>query len=295
MISFFRDMAVNPLLVTGFVGGLLASVACGVIGPYVITRRIAFLAGAVAHAAVAGIGAVLYLRHKLAPSLDGLDPLHGALVAALLSALLVGLVKHFAKERLDTLIGALWSIGMAVGILLVKITPGYHVDLMSYLFGNIAIVSAADVRLIAILDVIVLVTVGLWHKRFMAACLDEEFTRLKGVSVLITNLVLLSLVALSVVALIRIVGLILVIALLTLPAATAGHLTRRMGPMILLSTALCLLVTTLPRAAVYGSRISPESAIVLASGGLYIVAILLHRLIRLCRRRATSTGKGTAA
>jgi zinc transport system permease protein len=285
VISFFRDMAVNPLLVTGFVGGLLASVACGVIGPYVITRRITFLAGAVAHAAVAGIGAVLYLRHAMAPSLDWLDPLHGALVAALLAALLVGIVQHAARERLDTLIGALWSIGMAVGILLVKVTPGYHADLMSYLFGNIAIVGAADLRLIAVLDAIVLLTVAFWHKRFVAACLDEEFTRLKGVSVLVTNLVLLSLVALTVVALIRIVGLILVIALLALPAATAGHLTRRMGPMVLLSTVLCLLVTALPRALVYGSKIAPESAIVLASGALYITAILLHRLVRGLRRR----------
>ena len=278
MTAFFRDMAVNPLLVTGFLGGVLASLACGVIGPYVITRRIAFLAGAVAHGAVAGIGAVLYLKHEFSPALDGVEPIHGALLAALLAAVLVGVVQHYSRERIDTLIGAIWAIGMAVGILLVKITPGYHADLMSYLFGNIAVVSESDVRLIAGLDVVVIVTVALTHKRLMAVCLDEEFARLKGVSVLMTNLLLLSLVALTVVALIRIVGLILVIALLTLPAATAGHFARRMGPLILISTLVCLLVTTAPRAAVYGSRVAPESAIVLAAGALYLHVYTVGRL-----------------
>jgi zinc transport system permease protein len=291
MISFFRDMSVNPLLVNGFLGGLLASLACGVIGPYVITRRITFLVGAVAHAAVAGIGAVLFLRHEMAPALDGLEPIHGALVAALLAAILVGVVQHHARERLDTLIGALWSIGMAVGILLVKVTPGYHADLMSYLFGNIAVVSESDVRLIAVLDLIVLATVAITHKRLMAVCLDEEFTRLKGVSVLVTNLILLSLVALTVVALIRVVGLILVIALVTLPAATAGHFARRMGPLVLLSTVLCLLVTTLPRASVYGTRVAPESAIVLAAGILYLLALIGRWLTRRLRsHRAVHSG-----
>lgn len=286
MIRFWEDMAVNPLLLSGLVGGLLAATACGVIGPYVITRRIVFLAGAVAHTAVGGLGAVLFLRHAYAPDLAWLEPIHGALVAALLAAIAIGLVEHVARERMDTLIGALWAIGMAAGILLVKLTPGYHADLMSYLFGNLAIVSAADVRLIAALDAVVLIVVALWHKRLMAVCLDEEQTRLQGVGVLLTNLVLLALVALTVVALIRIVGLILVIALLTLPAATAGQFARRMGPLIGLSVVLCLLVVTIPRAAVYGTRVSPESAIVLAAGGLYLTALVVRRVAnRLGARR----------
>jgi zinc transport system permease protein len=283
--DFFRDMAVNPLLLTGLLGGLLASVACGVIGPYVVTRRIVSLSGAVAHTAVGGIGAAIYLRH--AGSFDGLDPLYGALVAALLAAVIVGVVQHTVRERVDTLIGALWAIGMAVGILLVKFTPGYHVDLMSYLFGNIAVVSPSDLRLIGILNAVVLVVVALFHKRFLAVSLDEEFTRVQGVGVLVTNLVLLSLVALTVVALIRVVGLILVLALLTLPAATAGRFVRRMGPLIGLSVLLCLLVTTVPRIGVYGTRVSPESAIVLTAGGVYLLALLVRRVWpRLSARRA---------
>jgi len=277
---FFSDMAVNPLLLTGLVGGVLAGLSCGMIGPYVITRRIVFLAGAIAHIVVGGVGAVLFLRHYFAPALDGLEPLHGALVAALLAAFLIGFVQHYSRERLDTLIGALWAVGMAVGILLVKFTPGYHTEIMSYLFGNIAVVDRSDVYLIAVLNASIILLALFFHKRLVAVCLDEEYARLQGISVLGTNLLALSLVALTVVALIRVVGLILVIALLTLPAATAGHFTRRFGTMIVATVGLCVLLTTLPRVAVYGTRVSPESAIVLAAAGVYFVSLGVRSLAR---------------
>jgi zinc transport system permease protein len=286
MIRFFQDMAVNPLLLSGLIGGLLASFACGTIGPYVVTRRIVFLSGAVAHTVVGGIGAVIFLRHWLDPALEWLLPLHGAVVAALLASALIGAVQQYARERLDTLIGALWAIGMAVGLLLIKFTPGYHVELFSYLFGNLAVVSWGDVILIAGLNVIILGTVGLYHKRIMAVCLDEEYARLQGISVVRTNLVLLALVALTTVALIRVVGLILVIALLSLPAATAAHFTNRMHRMMGLSVVLCIVLTTVPRAALYGTRVSPESAVVLCAGGVYLLALGLHRLRMRSRGRA---------
>ena len=273
MIRFFSDMAINPLLLTGVIGGLLAGVACGVIGPYVITRRIVFLTGAIAHIVVGGVGAVLFLRHQFSPALDWLEPLHGALVAAILAAVLVGLVQHYVRERLDTLIGALWATGMAVGIMLVKYTPGYQTEIFSYLFGNVSVVSAGDVRLIAALLVVILMVVAIWHKRIFALCLDEEYAGLQGVNVLLTNIVLLCLVSLAVVALIRVVGLILVIALLSLPAAAARQLTRRLFPMMGVSIVLCVLLTTIPRAAVYGTRIAPESAIVLAATAVYLVSL----------------------
>jgi zinc transport system permease protein len=286
LIRFLSDMAINPLLLSGLLGGLLGGLACGVIGPYVITRRIVALCGALAHIVIGGIGAVIFLRYHFAPALDGLEPLHGALIAALLAALLIGLVQHYARERLDTLIGALWSVGMAVGLLLIKFTPGYHVEIFSYLFGNLAVVSWADVRLIAVLDAILVTVVLLFHKRLMAVCLDEEFARLQGVSVLAVNLVLLSLVAITTVALIRVVGLILVIALISLPAATAAHFTRRMPRMIAVSVVLCLLLITVPRMAVYGTRLSPESAIILAAGAVYLAALAFRRLHLLKQRSA---------
>jgi len=283
VIRFFEDMAVNPLLVTGLLGGVLAAIACGVMGPYVVTRRIVFLAGAIAHIVVGGVGAALYLRHAL--DWPGLDPMHGAVAAALLAALLVGWAQHRVRERLDTIIGAMWAIGMAVGILLVKFTPGYQTEIMGYLFGNLAVVSPADVALLVVLNAVILLTLALFHKRFQAVCLDEEYAGIQGINVLLTNLGLLALVSLSVVAMIRVVGLILVIALLTLPAATAGLVTRRLLPMIAVSTALCVLLVTIPRAAVYGSRVAPESAIVLAAAALYLAVLGMRRARRVRPRR----------
>lgn len=270
-MQFFTDMAVNPLLLTGLVGGILAGLACGVMGPYVVTRRIVFLVGAIAHIVVGGVGAAIYLRYRF--DLAWLNPMHGAVVAALLAALLVGYAQHRARQRLDTLIGALWAIGMAIGILLVKYTPGYHTEIFSYLFGNISVVSTADVWLLAALNVVILSALTLYHKRLQAVCLDEEYAGVQGVNVLVTNLLLLVLVSLAVVAMMRVVGLILVIALLSLPAATAGLVTRRLGGMIAVSTLLCLALVTVPRVAVYGTRTSPEAAIVLCAAGLYLLAL----------------------
>jgi zinc transport system permease protein len=171
-------------------------------------------------------------------------------------------------------------MGMAIGILLIKFTPGYYAELMSYLFGNIVYVSWWDVRLMLLLSIIIVVTVVIFHKRLLAICLDQQQAELQGINVLGTNMVLLCLVALTVICLTQIVGLILVIALLSLPAATAAHHVSRMGSMVAVSTVLCALVTTLPRIAVYGSPVSPESAIVIAAGGLYLLSVIVSRIRR---------------
>jgi len=286
MTSFFQDMPDNPFLLTGLLAGLLASLACGVVGPYVNTRRIVFLVGAIAHMAVGGIGAAVFLAVQFPGVFGWLSPMHGAVVAALLSAVLIGLIYECVAERMDTLIGAMWAVGMSVGILLIKFTPGYHTELMSYLFGNIAIVPWNELGLMLVLDVAVAVTLLVFHKRLLAVCLDEEQAALQGVSILGTNMVLLVLVALTVICLIQVVGLILVLALLTLPAATAGHHIHRLAPMMMLSTILCMLFTTVPRIAVYGTAISPESAIVLAAGAVYLLSVIV-RSVRRTRRAAT--------
>ncbi len=283
MIEFFRDTADNPFLVTGLCAGLLASLACGVMGPYVLARRMVFLSGAIAHMAVGGIGAAIYLSAVYPETWGWLHPLHGAVIAALAAAVLIGLLHDRVAERIDTLIGGLWAVGMAVGILLIKFTPGYHTELMSYLFGNIVYVSRGEVLMMAGLDAVILVTVVIFHKRLLAICLDEQQARLQGVSVVGTNIVLLSLVALTVICLIQVVGLILVIALLALPAATVGHHVSRIAPMVVASTLLAGLLTTVPRAAVYGTRVSPESAIVLAAAGVYLLSVLLRRTARVLR------------
>lgn len=279
-MAFFADMAHNPFLLTGLLAGLLASVACGVVGPYVVTRRIVFLGGAIAHIAVGGIGAAIFLAHRAPTHLAWLEPIHGAAVAAVLAAVLLGYVHDRVEEHVDTLIGALWAIGMAVGVLLIRFTPGYHSELMSYLFGNITYVSPQSVWLMVVLDAVILVAALALHKRLLAICLDAEQASLQGISVLATHIALLVLVALTVICLTQVVGLILVIALLSLPAATAAHHATRLTPMIWISIALCAVLTTLPRIAVYGTEVSPEPAIVLAAAAVYLLSALVRRLRR---------------
>ncbi len=283
MTEFFQDMGVNPFLKTGLIAGILASISCGVVGPYVITRRIVFLSGAVAHVAIGGIGAAIFLATIYPGTFAWMEPMYGAAIAALLGAVILGIVSETSHERMDTLIGALWSIGMAVGILLIKYTPGYHTELMSYLFGNITFVPWGSIYLMIGLVGFILAVVLLFHKRFLALCLDEQQVRLQGISVLPTNIVLLALVGLTVICLMRVVGLILVLALLTLPAATARHYVSRMPALILFTTLLSTVLTTIPRIAVYGTKISPECAIVLAAGTTYLLSVIglrLHPAIR---------------
>jgi zinc transport system permease protein len=288
-MGFFEDLGTNPFLLTGLLAGLLASLACGVMGPYVITRRIVFLAGAIAHIAIGGVGAAIFLTTWFPAVFGRLSPLIGATVVSVLAAITLAVLHQRAGERLDTIVGALWAMGMAVGLLLIKLTPGYHTELMGYLFGNITFVGWEYIGLMVALDLVIVVVAVLWHKRFLALCLDEEQAELQGIPVLATEILLLILVALTVIVLTQVVGLILVIALLTLPAAAVAQRVTRMASLIGYSIALSAILTTVPRIMVYGTRVSPEAAIVLVAGLVYLLALLPAR-----RRRRDGATNSTA-
>src|SRR5699024_8622267 len=206
-MEFWETLTTTTFLQNALVAGALASLGCGIVGSFVVVKRIGFLAGGIAHTVLGGMGVAYYL---------GGSPLIGALGAALLAALLIGWVSLRWREREDTLISALWSVGMAVGVIFISRTPGYNVDLMSYLFGNILMVSQGQLYLMMAVDVVIIVTMVLFYKQFLAISFDEEFARLRGVSVTFFYLLLLCMVALTVVLLVQVVGLILVIALLVL-------------------------------------------------------------------------------
>lgn len=312
MIQFIQDIPHNALLIPGLIAGILASFACGSIGPYVITKRIVFLSGAIAHMAIGGIGAAILIRyhwmnHLLSQEnmVDAsqwfaqhpwgevgyeLFPTIGAVAAAMIGALLIGIAQEHLRERIDTLIGAMWAIGMSLGILMIKLTPGYHTELMSYLFGNISYANWIQVWFILALDVIITIVLLLFHKRLLAICLDEQQAKLQGINITAMNIILLGLVAMTVICLIQVVGLILVIALLTLPAATAGHYVQRLSSMVWIAIGLSLMFTTIPRMMVYGTKMSPESAIVLAAGVVYLASWGLSR-IRLRRRAVLNVSR----
>ena len=270
MTEFFSALGQHGFLQSALLAGLLASIGCGVMGTYVVVKRIAFIAGGIAHSVLAGMGAAVYY---------GYDPLSGALIAAVISALIIGMVRLKWKTQEDTLISALWAIGMAIGILFISQTPGYQSDLMSYLFGNILLVPSESLWFMAALDAVLLLIVGAYHRQFLAVVFDEEFARLRGIPVTFFYLLLLILVAVTVVLLIQVVGLILVLALLTLPAAMAGHYVHSIGRMMLLATIIGSLVSVTGLAVSYGPDLPPGPTIILLAGTLYVISVIASRAL----------------
>lgn len=218
-----------PFFRRALLAGLLASVACGIVGSYVVAKRISSISGGLAHAAFGGVGVGYFL---------GIPAMLGATIFALLSGIGIGVAYHRFRSGLDTTIAMFWAVGMAVGILFVSLTPGYAPDLLSFLFGSILFVSPEYVRWVLLLDGLILAAVLLAYKELEAVTFDEEFAEIMGVPVEILLQLLLALVSLTVVVLIRVVGVILVIALLTIPAATARHWSGSLSRMMVLATGI---------------------------------------------------------
>lgn len=206
---------------------LLASIACGIAGSYVVVKKVGFISGGIAHTAFGGIGLGYYL---------GINPLFGVIPFSLGAAIAIGLLSRKAKVAEDTAIAAFWAVGMAVGVILIGLTPGYAPNLFSYLFGNILTVPTGDLWMIAMLDLLIAAVTWLFGKEFLALSFDEEYAEVSGVKTTLFYLLLLCLIALTVVILVRVVGIVLVIALLTIPAAIARVFSRTLGGMMLLAT-----------------------------------------------------------
>jgi zinc transport system permease protein len=227
-----------PFIRNALLAGLLSSILFGVLGSVVTVRRIASLAGAVSHAVLGGIGMALYL--SAAGIIPNFPPMAGALIFALISAVIIGVVSLRAKQREDTVINAIWAIGMSAGVLFMAKTPGYT-DPSSYLFGNILLISNRDLLLMGILDIAVVFLAWRFYPQVEASAFDEEFARVRGVPTAAVFLVLLAITAVAIVLLQTFVGIVMVIAMLTLPAGTAGYFSRSLWGMMLLSCGFSVL------------------------------------------------------
>lgn len=214
--------------------GLLAAVLCGVVGTFVVIKRLAFVSDGISHAAFGGMGVCFFL---------GVDPLLGAIPAALACALALGLADHGSLRWSDAVIGVLWSVGMAIGIVFIYKTPGYAPNLMTYLFGNILLVQRREVVVILALAAVVLFLLYLFRRSLVAVAFDEVSARVQGVPVRALMALLLALIALTVVILIQVVGLILVVALLTIPPFVALRLFKDLGRVVACSVAVGVAIT----------------------------------------------------
>ncbi|MFW5734355.1 MAG: metal ABC transporter permease [Oceanidesulfovibrio sp.] len=265
------ELLSHQFMQNALAAGVLASIACGIIGTLVVVNRIVFLAGGVAHAAYGGVGIAFWLGVPVIPATVGFT---------LAASLGMGALTYHRNERTDTLVGVLWAAGMALGILLVDLTPGYNVDLMSFLFGSILAVPSRELWLMAGVDAVILAAVFYWYKDFIAFSFDREFARTTGVRVAFIHYLLIGLVALSVVMIIRVVGLILVIALLTIPPHLAETHSRSLSAMmvraVLYSLAFCLAGLTLS----YVWDTTSGATIIAVATAFFLGQRLLARLLR---------------
>ena len=260
--------------------GLLASIACGIMGVYVVVKKVVSMSGSIAHASFGGIGLGYLLKFS---------PVLGAMLFALLSALTMGLVTRKTKLPEDTATGILWALGMALGIIFIGLTPGYAPDLMTYLFGNILTVPGSDLALMLALDILILGIVVAFYKEFLLLSFDEEFSTSVGMPVNALYLLLLCMIALTVVVLIRVVGMILVIAMLTFPAALARQFTHDMKRMMLLAVIFGILFTLGGLWLSYMLNLASGATIILFSGTILLLSYALRGL--LTRKRPIQTTK----
>jgi len=257
--EFFR----NALIV-----GLLASVVCGIMGTLVVVNRLVFLSGGIAHAAYGGIGLAFFF---------GWPYMVGTIGFSLAAAMVMAAVSLKAKHRADTMIGVIWAFGMALGVILLDLTPGYNVDLMSYLFGSILTVPGSDIRVMLILCALVAGLVWFFYDDLLAMSYDEEFARIRGVSVVPLYCLMIAMVAVTVVMVIRVVGLILVIALLTIPPFMVERYVRTLFQMMLGSILLGGIFTTVGLGVSYQYNLTSGASIILVAGTAFFLVCLVER------------------
>ncbi len=265
----------HPFLPMALLAGFAASFTSGIIGSYVVVKRIVFISGSIAHSVLGGMGLALWLKRT--QGVEWITPLQGALAAALISAFLIGWIHLKYRQREDTVIAAIWSTGMAVGVIFVALTPGYNVELMNFLFGSILWVSFSDLKLLLALDALVLIITFFFHQKFLAITFDEDQAKLKGLNVPALYFLLLTLVAISVVILIHVVGAILVIAMLAIPAAIAGRISSRLSTMMVIAVLLGCLFTFLGLMTSYELNWPPGATIALIAALFYLGSLLIKR------------------
>jgi zinc transport system permease protein len=258
------DFMRNALLAS-----ILVSIACGIIGTLVVLNRIVFISGGIAHAAYGGVGIAYYL---------GVDPIIGAIAFSVLSALGMGWVHRRQHQRADTVIGVMWAIGMAIGIIFLSLSPGYKADLMSYLFGSILAVSGTDLWMMGLIAGLAVVFVAFFYRLLLSISFDETFSTVRNLPVTTLYLAMITLIGLTVVISMRVVGLIMVIALLTIPPAVANLFFKDMAKIMLAASLIAVASSVLGLMLSYALNLPSGAVIILLLGLCYVLAAVVSSL-----------------
>jgi len=265
------DMLSFEFMQNALIAGILVSIISGIIGSLIVVNRMVFLAGGIAHTSYGGIGIAVYL---------GLPIFLGASVFSVFAALLIAYVALKKQENIDTFIGLIWATGMAIGIILIDLTPGYNVDLMSYLFGSILAVSKDDITYMSVLLALIVFIVSFYYKNILYVSYDKEYSKLRGINVNFFYTLILVLSSLAIVVAIKIVGLILVIALLTIPIYMAQDLSNSLKNMMIISSSLSCVFTIIGLVLSYNFDLTSGASIIIVSAISLLLFTSIKALLR---------------
>ncbi len=272
-MTFYESIMIEALqfdfMQNALTAGLLASVICGIMGTLVVVNRIVFLSGGIAHAAYGGIGLAFYFKWPYLP---------GTIGFSLFAAMVMAAISYTVKHRADTIIGVIWALGMAFGIILIDMTPGYNVDLMSYLFGSILTVPRSDLIIMAIVGVMMTILVVYFYQDLLAMSYDEEFARIRGVPVKKLYFGLIGMLAVAIVLVIQVVGLILVIALLTIPPFIVEKYANSLVQMMVASSLLGAVFTVTGLWFSYRYNLTSGASIIMVSGIVFLISLVVDKM-----------------
>ena len=278
MISVFEDIMTYEHLADAFVACLLSAITCGIVGSYVVARRMVFLSGGITHASFGGLGLAIYA---------GFNPLVGALLFASVASVGVEFASRRGRIREDSAIGIIWSVGMALGALFMSLTPGYAVELPSYLFGSISLVDGGDIKWLAALMVVVVAGALLLGRKIMYVTFDEEYARSQGLPVSLIAYIMSVVVAITIVLSIKVMGIVLLMSLVTIPTVVANTLTKDYRTITLLAVITALVCNVAGFVMSYEIELPNGGGIPTGSCIIFLlsVALLLVKLFDMIRRR----------
>ena len=274
-MSIIANIFEYDFLTNAFIASILSGITCGIVGSYIVTRRIVFLSSGITHASFGGLGIALYA---------GIDPLLGALSFASVSSIGIEFASRRGGIREDSVVGIIWSMGMAIGALFMSLRPGYATDLTSYLFGNILLVTPENIVWLGILTAVLIIGSVVWLRRLMYITFDEEYAKSQGINTTLVSYIMAIVIAISIVLSIKVMGIILLLSLITIPTVIANAITKDFK----LITPLSAIIAVVGN--IVGFILSYEYDIPTGSCIIFILVMLLIgvKLLTLWHRRATT-------
>lgn len=273
MLAFFENIFSYDFLTNAFIACVLSGITCGIVGSYIVARRMVFLSSGITHASFGGLGMALYW---------GVNPLLGALLFAALSSVGIEFASRRGRIREDSATGIIWSVGMALGALFLSLRPGYATDLTSYLFGNILLVTDSDIVWLALLTLVIVVGAIAWLRKLMYVTFDEEYARSQGIPVMSLAYIMSIIIAVTIVMSIKVMGIILLLSLVTIPVVTANALTKDYRIIAPASAAIAVLGNIVGFMLSYACDLPTGSCIIF----ILILLLLAVKLITTLHRRS---------